>query len=709
MQMGPIMRMNSGMSIKSGNENIDSTFIYSTDTLVLPVFDDFSSNKFQNYIPDFNDPSVYFEQYFHLTDPNTFMPINGATFTSQPTFKRVYDLLSGTFTDSVFSSIQVRVGDLQSYPVQYESYDLFPTYYIIDTINDFELNLSDTVWIENPEYIQDSATVFFQYISDPNKIWIDKKAFHNYRYASNPHSLGIVSFDGLDENGNPYIFGSTASNYADELTSKAIKLGNYTAGDSIYLSFLYQPEGLGDMPEPSDSLIVEFFAPEDNNWNWVWSVSGAPNHDFKSVAINISSDKYLKNGFRFRFRNYGSVAGSLDHFHIDYVHLRNLSGYNDTLNKDFAFSYPLVSLLDKYTSVPWDHYVQSVENKMSDSLKINLFNGSDLPENYQDGLIEVFYNGTLESSIPIPGFDLAESNINYEPRKHHISYHDLTMGYEFDRGKLGKKQMFKIKASANAQFPNFSENDSTVFEQEFYNYYSYDDGSAEAAFGPTGAQARLAIAYDSYIPDSLIGIAICFVPSVNDVSDKQFLLSVWADDNGIPGDLLYEDDVFYPRSPVYGYGKNFFKEYYFIDTMRIYVENKFHIGWRQLNVERLNAGLDRNVDNANKINYSIDGGDTWLNSPFPGSAMIRPIFSTQLNDELTLNENLKEKLRIYPNPTSSELFIEYHKKLKSRLITLHGEVMKEEISNYMDLSDLPKGVYFLYLEELNILKKVIKF
>ena len=38
--------------------SIDSTFIYTLDTLSLPFFDDFSSNKFQEYTPNFNGPGI---------------------------------------------------------------------------------------------------------------------------------------------------------------------------------------------------------------------------------------------------------------------------------------------------------------------------------------------------------------------------------------------------------------------------------------------------------------------------------------------------------------------------------------------------------------------------------------------------------------------------------------------------------------------------
>lgn len=74
-------------------------------------------------------------------------------------------------------------------------------------------------------------------INDPSKIWADDFAYHNYRFAVNPRSLGVVTFDGLDEKGFPYEIGTSITNYADKLTSKPIDLSNNLALDSIYFSF----------------------------------------------------------------------------------------------------------------------------------------------------------------------------------------------------------------------------------------------------------------------------------------------------------------------------------------------------------------------------------------------------------------------------------------------------------------------------------------
>ena len=61
-------------------------------------------------------------------------------------------------------------------------------------------------------------------MNDPELKWADNQAYHNYTLAVDPWSLGVVSFDGLDETGFPYQIGTTITNYADNLTTKPIDM-----------------------------------------------------------------------------------------------------------------------------------------------------------------------------------------------------------------------------------------------------------------------------------------------------------------------------------------------------------------------------------------------------------------------------------------------------------------------------------------------------
>jgi len=679
---------------------IDSSFIYSTDTVGLPFFDDFTTNKIQQYIPDFSSSLATSELYYYLIDQATALPLaNDLFFTNQVTFHRYFDPAEGTFTDTIFTPQAINIADFSSYPVDYEPVDLYPPYYIYDTLGPGDE--SDTVWIQNPPFFQDSARQFFLPVSDPSLLWVDNYVYHNYRFGDHPRTLGVMTFDGLDESGYPYAIGTTSSGYADVLTSKPIDLSGMSPADSVYISFIYQPQGFGDEPESTDSLLLEFFDSANNQWNRIWGDTGRNVSPFRIVHLPLTGNNYFTDAFQFRFRNYGGLSGSLDHFHLDMVYLREATppAYIDTVFKDFSFVYPVNSLLNDYTSVPWDHYKESIDNKMSAAMEVVVFNGSSGPENYQDGAAEISYAGVSEGDFILQGFTLAEQQINYAALDFATSYHDLKSGYEFPRDLSGVYEEFDVRVNASAQYPNYEPNDSTAFTQGFYNFYSYDDGSAEAAFGPTGAQARLAIHFEAYQPDSLIGVKLCFVPSVNDVSNKLFLLTVWDDENGEPGAVLYEDDVFNPRNPTYSQDKNQYLDYYFIDTMKVPVGNSFFIGWRQLDPERLNLGFDRNIDQSDEIFYSVNGGVSWLVSPFSGSAMVRPIFSTQMDASLGLIEPETESIQIliFPNPVRDEVFIKnagesLNEKL---LLDAAGRVLMSTMEDSFDLQTLDSGIYFI--------------
>ena len=699
---------------KSLQNSFDSTIIYIPDTLSLPIFDEFSKNKFQKYNAAISDPGVTSSEFFHLVNASSLIPLPASQkFSSNPTHRRVYAFDNITYTDNDLTTTPIKVGSLATYPINYITQNVYPPYNIIDStgvLND----IPDTVPISNPDIVQDSATQFFTDINDPNAIWLDSYAYHNYRFAVNPWSIGVATFDGLDEYGKAYARGSTSTNYADYLTSKPIDMSPYSASDSVYLSFLYQPGGYGDQPENSDSLVLDFYSIDLQQWIRVWSDSGFVSNDFKVGHICIKNAQYFKKGFQFRFKNYGNLSGGFDHFNLDYVHLRTLSGQQDTLFKDYAWVYPITTLLKDYTSVPWDHYKNNFNGKMSDSVNLVIRNGSNISENNSTpGQVIIDYSSTLEAAFPIPGNTLSAS-LNYAPRTTYSTFHDLSGGYQFDPTKSGTKETFDIIGTASAQFPNFNQNDSTFSSQYFANYYSYDDGTAEVAYGTTGAQSRLAVKFVPYESDSIIGIMTNFVESGVSVVDKLFLLTIWDDNNGKPGIELYKDDIFFPRVPKYGDSNNEFYTYYLNDSAKVKVNGPFYIGWQQFSTDRLNIGFDKNISSEENNFFSLDGGFVWNQSQIAGSVLIRPVFSTAMDAELGITENRisHNKFNIYPNPTNDIITIETitgeYKGVE--IYNLQGILILESQESTIDLSNYPSGIYLLKTKNsTNPTYKVIKY
>lgn len=77
----------------------------------------------------------------------------------------------------------------------------------------------------------------------------------------------------------------------------------------------------------------------------------------KQVMIPVTNTASFENDFQFRFRNYATLSGNVDHWHIDYVRFSDARHYQDTVYEDVAYVYPAYSLLNKYGSMPWSHFL----------------------------------------------------------------------------------------------------------------------------------------------------------------------------------------------------------------------------------------------------------------------------------------------------------------------------------------------------------------
>jgi hypothetical protein len=183
-----------------------------------------------------------------------------------------------------------------------------------------------------------------------DELWLDLKAFRNNTYGLNPPTIGVATFDGADEFGYPYDFGAgNAAVPCDTLTSVPVNL-DYDASENIWFSFYYQAFGFGERPELADSLVLQFYSASLDQWFWAWSSPGLANNvgqsaeEFTKVFIPVVQERYLNDGFQFRFVNYATPKGALDHWHIDYVHLDRNRQENEVLD-DVAFVYPIRTLL----------------------------------------------------------------------------------------------------------------------------------------------------------------------------------------------------------------------------------------------------------------------------------------------------------------------------------------------------------------------------
>ena len=134
---------------------------------------------------------------------------------------------------------------------------------------------------QNPSQVvksQRSTAVKMPFIDDfsrnfvyPNsQLWEDFFVYVNDGCGIGAPTIGCATFDAYDQFGHIYENASTFPFIADYLTSQPLRLDSVFTGaphkatpaDSVYLSFFFQPQGLGDKPETEDSLLLQFYNPE---------------------------------------------------------------------------------------------------------------------------------------------------------------------------------------------------------------------------------------------------------------------------------------------------------------------------------------------------------------------------------------------------------------------------------------------------------------
>ena len=346
-------------------------------------------------------------------------------------------------------------------------------------------------------------------------LWESTCARLNETFPINAPTLGVITFDGLSCDGYPYNYESVNSyGRADTLTSTDIDLS--TTSGSVVMSFLYQARGWGNQPETTDSLVLEFFHSDSSAWNWVWSSPGKPLSEFEQVLLPIEDSIYLESDFKFRFVNYATLSGALDHWNLDYVHIDDNRSLDDTVLQDLAYFEPQYTLLNQYSSVPWDHFDVDL---MRDDILLQVKNNNTNGALQTNNLLEAFENGISQGSSlnssgspSIPGGNI--QGYNYE----------VAANIQYDPS-IPDEACFDVEFSFTVSPDFIVDNNRLTFQQKFTDYYAYDDGSAERGYGVDQAGGQVAYKFNFLEGDSISALYMYFLPVAEDPSDEQFFLT----------------------------------------------------------------------------------------------------------------------------------------------------------------------------------------
>ena len=700
-----------------------SSYYFFDDTLSLPFVDDFSRDLLKDfrlyqytgvyqqslhYFRAVNYSSVYPDSVWYLfTKPDSFQVISPDTFqvipSTAPKFKiYLYDTLSNPFM--VVDSI--------------EAWPFIPK--IVKVVNNVPVYSVNFV----PDGMLYNRTKEYTMVpASPNdrSLWTDRHIYVSDGMAVKPPSIGVAVFDGIRQDGMPYNTAASAHGIADHLTSKPIDLSGYLPGDSLYLSFYVQPQGLGFAPAAKDTFVLEFKVPGSPDWKWVWSKKGSGVKDFVHIRIPLTDPSYFVKGFRFRFKNYADLNANMDHWLLDYVRLDAHRNINDTLVNDVTFITRPPTLLRKYEQMPARQFKQEEVNQKWEMQTANLWSQCKWitygHSTYKD-------DGTVIDSYPsndTPGpYDTTCVNTYYPGQVYNTNFrHSLpSFAYVFNlqdpnccpyRDSIRFTIRHVIKnltggpGTGTLTYDTNTGNDTVYREQTFYNFYAYDDSEAEACMF-LGTPGQMAYEYELNYADTLRAIQIYFDPQNPNISNNSFELRVWRTLNNTSEDTLYAQASL---KPLYNNtGPNQFTTY-ILKRPVVLPPGKFYIGWRQNTQFRMNIGYDRNIDRSDKLFYKTTGQWLTVNGliGYNGALMMRPVLGASVTPDEFLDVDepvpVAATVNVFPNPSSGLFYYEVTGEMPSDLeiqvLDLSGKTVhaqKSSADRTIDLNALSDGIYF---------------
>ena len=553
--------------------------------------------------------------------------------------------------------------------------------------------------IESTDTISPPFTDDFSYASDrpSSALWQDEKVWVNDQMALYQKSIGVATFDGLNEYGFAYKENALGSDsIADVLTSRFLNLLGLT---NVYLSFQIQEGGWGELPSNTDSIVVEFWSPITSDWMQVWGQKGAGAASaFKSVIIPVQGSNYLNNGFRFRFAAYGARAGAYDIWNLDYVQLDKDRNPSDTLitEPSMARAHPLIMGSGLYTSWPW--WVSNSSNLSNRPASLEFTyrrNGNIPPGGWSLNLGQFRWeeNGALiqqVTTVPVV------TNVQHNQ--------DQTFVINVPSGALNNltgPTTVNTKVWFDGTAAGTRSNDTVHGALTLDNYIAMDDGTAERAYavqnviGGRVAQKFKVVGLGSN--DSLKGVRFNFVDAGLDYMST-FRIAIWAPSDSLnePGSLLYISDTLY--KPNKGYDRGDWMPYELDSSISLNSFSDVWIGYVCTSSDPMYLGLDVTRDVPGNLPRFYGDGFNWYESLESGVIMMRPYFNYSPSD-MSLMEDSPE-YKVFPNPSLGSLRIigpaaEYTITDLAGVVISNGLV--EEITS-LELHGLKAGMYIIVLK-----------
>lgn len=530
----------------------------------------------------------------------------------------------------------------------------------------------------------------------------------NTGMAIQPPSIGVATFDGVDASGRGYNVNNLNRGLSDSLVSKPINLALVPVNErsQVFFSFFWQQKGNGELPDPEDSLRLQF-KNDSSEWVTQWVRSGSeatPTDAFFQEIIAVVDASFFHSGFQFRFQSYNRQSGGFDTWNVDYIYLNKNRSEKNTAYLDRALTTPPSSLFKEYTAIPMKIFRENPAMYIGNSsvgfynlnVQLQPVRFTALVNNKNTGQpIAVLNDQNALSPVPAGGDRRTITAAPLDVNTLDLNQDSLYLETEF---YLTSGDRFLVSAINGAdtvfsQQVDYRVNDTVRTTFVLDEHFAYDDGGAE--YGIELNQQNGKLAYQFYTPKrALLTHIDVYFPSINqNAAGTPLKLFVW---RSLENDTLNQG-ISSPASVQ----PNAVDQFYSFElTSPVFVQDTFYIGYEQVGDAIAVVGFDKNTNTGNKIFYNVRG--EWQQNPdLQGSLMMRPRFDkdrvlTAVPGEAAVSE--EPFYKIYPNPTEGELRIEgLHKEIS--VLDMYGKEVFHQVyasartETQLDLSTLSRGVY----------------
>jgi photosystem II stability/assembly factor-like uncharacterized protein len=506
----------------------------------------------------------------------------------------------------------------------------------------------------------------------PESRWWEKNSgvFINNTFVEEPISMGVATFDGLNNLGLPYSNVNNQKGACDTLTSIALDLDS-VINIPTHLTFWYQKGGIVEqiLPDPEDLLAVQF-KNKNNEWEQVWSVGGesiVTSARFKYAAVLVP-DSFKYKGFQFRFINYGVQNGNYDLFHIDYVRLDTEHGPTDSLEKDFGISVKPTKLLKDFTALPLEQFKYCMANNLP------IFNPTVNGQafNLNPG-IQISFNGlfylkaqnqdTVQNLIQPISSDNIDGMLTpflrgYYRRPLSINTSLFTSSFNTIKKYSTVQYGFGLNQNTSTN-QKYLQNDTLLANLNISTVMANDDGSAELVRGVSGSFSQGAVKFYLPVTDTITDIALNY-PRLpfNFQQTVNFTLILY---DSINPATNFEKPIF--RLPVILPTADSANKFDFFSlrirplAQRTLQGGKhFYIGWEQGVIDNRNEvllGCDINTRSDSTFYFKEQA--TWKKYKLDNySIMIRPIFGPEI--QVSVKDRIaKTQSPFFPNPAKTSI------------------------------------------------------